>query len=110
LEESRNNQEQLVMPSLDKKQKEKVKRVFLSRIDGESYLNSGAVEWEGIQVALWRVVVFKHYKKIASGKMNLAGLIKEFEESGITFNQQTSLVQYPIHKMIEAIEKAVGNK
>lgn len=83
LEESRNNQEQLVMPSLDKKQKEKVKRVFLSRIDGESYLNSGAVEWEGIQVALWRVVVFKHYKKIAAGKMNLAGLLKELEGSGI---------------------------
>ncbi|MED4779350.1 hypothetical protein [Brevibacillus choshinensis] len=109
LEETSFSQEQLVMPSLDKKQKEKLKRIFLSRIDGESYLNSGTVEWEGIQVALWRVIVFKHYKKFAAGRMNLQTLLQELEESGITFNQHTNLVQYPIHKMIEAIEKVVGN-
>lgn len=90
---------------LDKKRKEKLKKIFLTKIVGEAYLSSPLVEWGGLQVPLWRTVVLKYYKKYASGQITIAGILEQLQMSGIVFKQDSSLIYYPVQELLNIVEQ-----
>lgn len=93
------------LAKLDKKRKEKLKKMFQAKITGDSYLSSPLIEWEGLQVSLWRMIVFKSFEKYTLGQMNISGILKDLQANGVVFTQQHSLIQHPVQQLLDRIKK-----
>jgi hypothetical protein len=86
---------------MEREKKEKVKeKLLIQPISGETYINGDKV--------YWRKVILKWINENQTGEVlyvSFQSLINYMRNTGVSFNQQEKLIQYPIKNFLQYYEK-----
>ncbi|MCM3443991.1 MULTISPECIES: hypothetical protein [Metabacillus] len=85
-----------------KKRKEKIDKVINHRVEGEGFINEPS--------SMWKEIILYNYNKVCRDEISIDQLINMMENKGVTFNQDKSLIRYPVIQCIEYISKLSNTK